>query len=240
MTGIWVAALAAVSTTAGGLAAVRVRDRLHLLLGFSSGAVFGVALFDVLPELVRRAAETHLDFSTLMPFVAGSFLAFHLLERLTSLHGGRGHGQAHGPAPQVGMLAAAGLSVHSFLDGVAIAVGFRANLALGITIAVAVLTHDFSDGLNTVTIVLGHGNPLRRALAWLGIDAVTPLLGAVVATVAPIPEGVLPFLLAAFVGVFIYISAADLLPEARAHDSPWPAVATVAGTALLWGVTRVI
>jgi len=42
------------------------------------------------------------------------------------------------------------------------------------------------------------------------------------------------------VDVFLYIGASDLLPEAREHDSPWPAAATVVGMALLWGVTRFV
>ncbi len=241
MTGILVAALTFFSTGAGGMAAVRVRDRLHLLLGFSSGAVLGVALFDVLPELIARSGASHIAVPDAMLFVAGGFLVFFLLERATALHGGHGHGHhPEEPTRGVGVAAAAGLSLHSFLDGVAIGVGFRTNLALGVAIAIAVVCHDFVDGLNTVTVLLAHGNSLRRALRWLLVDATTPLLGATAAYVAPIPAGVLPYILGSFVGVFLYIGASDLLPEARDHDSPWPAVATVAGMAVLWGVSRAV
>ncbi|GAC1344363.1 MAG: zinc transporter ZupT [Candidatus Dormibacteria bacterium] len=241
-TGILVAGAAFGSTTLGGLAAIRVRDRLHLLLGFSAGAVMGVALFDVFPELISRIEEAHLNPSRVMLFVALGFLNFFILERLTALHGSAGHEHQHGREhnPEMGMVAAAGLSVHSFLDGVAIAVGFRTTLALGIAIDIAVLAHDFSDGLNTVTVVLAHGNRLRRAVAWLLADAITPVLGATVATILPLPNGVLPYILAVFVGFFIYIGAADLLPEAREHDSLWPAVAVVGGMAALFTITRFI
>jgi zinc transporter, ZIP family len=239
--GILVATLTFFSTCLGGLAAVRVRDRMHLLLGFSSGAVLGVALFDVFPELIARSQSAGIAISNAMLFVAAGFLVFFLLERATALHGGPGHGHPHGtPVKEVGIVAAAGLSFHSFLDGVAIGVGFKTNLTLGVAIGIAVLAHDFADGLNTVTVVLAHGNSLRRALRWLLVDAITPLLGATTALLAPIPNGVLPYILGSFVGVFIYIGASDLLPEAREHDSPWPAVATVAGMALLWGVTRFV
>lgn len=243
MLGILVAALTFFSTGLGGLAAVRVRDRMHLLLGFSSGAVIGVALFDVLPELVTRSAASGIELSHAMLFVAGGFLVFYLLETLTDMHNGPGHGHEHGhsrSSQPAGMVAAAGLSFHSFLDGVAIGVGFKTNTSLGILIGLAVLAHDFTDGLNTVTVVLAHGNSLRRALRWLVVDAATPLLGATTALLAPIPSGVLPYILGSFVGVFIYIGASDLLPEAREHDSPWPAAATVVGMALLWGVTRFV
>ncbi|MBJ7593543.1 MAG: ZIP family metal transporter [Candidatus Dormibacteraeota bacterium] len=241
MIGILVAALTFFSTSLGGLAAVRVRDRMHLLLGFSSGAVLGVALFDVFPELISRSRSAGIEVSQAMLFVAVGFLAFFLLEKFTSLHHGPGHGHEHGrKSTDVGMVAAAGLSFHSFLDGVAIGVGFKTDLKLGVAIGIAVLAHDFVDGLNTVTIVLAHGNSLRRALRWLLLDALTPLMGATVALVAPLPSGILPYILGSFVGVFVYIGASDLLPEAREHDSPWPAAATVAGMGLLWGVTRLI
>jgi ZIP family zinc transporter len=237
--GILVATLTFFSTSLGGLAAVRVRDRMHLLLGFSSGAVLGVAFFDVFPELIARSQLAGIQVSQAMLFVAVGFLVFCILEKFTALHHGAGHGHER-QTTEVGMVAAAGLSFHSFLDGVAIGVGFKADLRLGVAIGVAVLAHDFTDGLNTVTVVLAHGNSLRRALRWLLVDATTPLLGATVALVAPLPNGILPYILGSFVGVFLYIGASDLLPEAREHDSPWPVAATVAGMALLWGVTRFI
>lgn len=242
MTGILVAACAFFSTSIGGLAALRIRDRLHLLLGFSAGAVVGVAFFDILPELSDRSAAAGIPMSTITAFCGAGFLGFFLLERVTALHGGHEHEHHEGTphVAEVGVVAAAGLSFHSFLDGVAIGIGFRTTLGLGVAIAIAVLVHDFSDGLNTVTVVLAHGNPLRRAVRWLLIDAVTPVLGATAAFLLPIPEGVLPYILGVYVGFFIYIGASALLPEARAHHSMWPPVMTVVGMAVLFAVTRFI
>jgi zinc transporter ZupT len=115
------AAFTFISTGLGGMAAFRFRDRLHLLLGFSSGAVLAVALFDILPEvfaLDRGAAY--------MPLAAVGFLAFFSLERYTAMH--RSHEHVHATTTheqELGVLSAAGLTVHSFLDGVAIGVGFQ-------------------------------------------------------------------------------------------------------------------
>ena len=52
---VLLASVTLISTGLGGTAAIRLRDRLHLLLGFSSGAVLAVALFDILPEEIGRA-----------------------------------------------------------------------------------------------------------------------------------------------------------------------------------------
>jgi len=238
--GVAVTALTFFSTCGGGLLALRVRDRLHLLLGFSAGAILGVVLFDILPDVVDRAGADHIAISNLMVATAAGFLAFFCLERITKLHSPREH-EHHAGIPhggELGILGAAGLSFHSYLDGLAITVGFRTGAAVGAVIAVAVLAHDFDDGLNTVTVVLAHGNPARRARQWLLVDATTPLLGALTGLVAPIPTSVLPYILATFAGSFLYIGASDLLPEAREHDSPLVLAAAVLGMAVLFGVAR--
>ena len=234
------AGMAFLSTCLGGLLALRIRDRLHLLLGFSSGAVLGVVFFDILPEVADRADEQQIDLANVLLFTAAGFLAFFALERVTKLHSAREHehlkGRQHGA--ELGTVSAAGLSLHSFLDGIAIAVGFQGGTALGILVSLAVLTHDFSDGLNTVTVVLAHGNSIRWAQRWLLVDASAPLLGALVGVLTPLPQEILLVLLASFAGSFLYIGASDLLPEAREHDSPWVFAMAVAGLVTLYGVTR--
>ncbi len=226
------AAVTFFSTGLGGLVAIRFRDRLHLLLGFSSGAVLAVVFFDLLPEIFAERPPR-----TVMLAGAAGFLAFFALERLTRLHGAREHEHRSGAHEmEVGLAAAIGLSVHSFLDGVAIGIGFQAGSALGGVIALAVIAHDFSDGLNTVTVMLAHGHPVRRSALLLLVDAVTPVLGAASTLLFALPASYLPWMLAFFAGFFLYIGASDLLPEAREHDSPTVGVATVAGMGLVFVV----
>jgi ZIP family zinc transporter len=219
------ASLTFVSTGLGGLTAMRFRDRLHLLLGFSSGAVLGVALFDLLPEVFSSAAG-----SEVMPFAGLGFLAFFALERYTAMHRAREHAHATtAHAQEFGLVVAAGLSFHSFLDGVAIGIGFQTSLRVGLLVAIGVIAHDLSDGLNTVTVVLAHGNPLKRAALWLLVDMLAPLLGVALTLAIQPDRAILPFVLAFFAGSFLYIGASDLLPEAREHDSPLVGIATAAG-----------
>ncbi|HKV56380.1 MAG TPA: ZIP family metal transporter [Candidatus Binataceae bacterium] len=234
---IMFACLTFVSTGLGGLAAIRLRDRLHLLLGFSSGAVIAVVLFDIFPEIFDVGGAA----TPVMPVVALGFLTFFGLERLTALHRSREHAHQTGVHPEeFGVIAAAGLSVHSFLDGFAIGVGFEADVRIGVLISLAVIAHDFSDGLNTVTVVLAHDNPLERAIRWLLIDMVTPILGAIAALSMHFGQGLLPWLLAFFAGSFLYIGASDLLPEAREHDSPIVGLATAGAMVLMFLISRLL
>jgi zinc transporter, ZIP family len=220
------------STCVGGMAAVRFRDRLHFLLGFSSGAVLAVALFDILPEVFALGGPAY------MPVAAVGFLAFFGLERYTALHRAREHlhtQKAH--EPELGTLSAAGLVLHSFLDGVAIGVGFQTSTHVGLLIALGIIAHDLSDGMNTVTVVLAHGNPLKNAVFWLIMDMLAPVLGASLTVFYHLNISMLPFVLAFFVGSFLYIGASDLLPEAREHDSPLVMVATVLGMVTIYFTT---
>src|SRR3984957_16471649 len=162
------------STGLGGMAALRFRDRLHLLLGFSSGAVLGVALFDILPEVFALK-----NGASYVPFAGVGFLAFFALERYTAMHRSREHlhlAEAH--EQERGALSAGGLTFQRFLDGGAIGVGFQTIVKVGLLIALGIIAHDLSDGLNTVTVVLAHGKSRKDAIFWLIIDMAAPVLGA--------------------------------------------------------------
>src|ERR1700688_2807082 len=105
-----IAAAAFASTLAGGLLALKLRDKLHLILGFSAGAVIGVAFFDLLPEAVNFGTKFNSP-ATILSWTALGFLFYLVLDRILRFHGD--------PAPR-GSFAAGVLCLHSFLDGIAI------------------------------------------------------------------------------------------------------------------------
>ena len=136
------------------------------------------------------------------------------------------HARAH---QRIGMLGAAGLSVHSFVDGLGIGLAFQVNTATGLLVFIAVISHDFADGMNTVSFILRQGGGVRSAARWLALDATTPLAGAVVGTLIAVSARHLGYLLAVYSGFFLFMGATDLLPEAHAHPSVRRVALTVAG-----------
>jgi ZIP family zinc transporter len=110
--------------------------------------------------------------------------------------------------------------VHSFLDGVAIGTAYQVNASIGLVVGLAVIFHDFTDGANTVTLMLKNKHHLKNAELFLLMDALAPVLGVLFATFVSISQVVLALILAAFVGEFVYLGAANLLPETHKHD-PW-------------------
>src|ERR1700692_929814 len=73
------------STLLGGLLALKLRDKLHLILGFSAGAVIGVAFFDLLPEAVAFGEKFHSP-AGILCFTAIGFLAYLVLDRMLLFH----------------------------------------------------------------------------------------------------------------------------------------------------------
>jgi len=234
MTALWVmviAAAASAATMLGGLAALSLRERLHLILGFSAGAVIAVAFFDLLPESLSLGAYPP---RTVVAAAASGFFLYLLFDRLVSLQGIGANGGSWR-----GRIGAGSFSAHSLLDGFAIGIAFQAGQAIGFVVATAVLVHDFSDGLNTVNVVVRNGGERKTALAWLVVDALAPLVGAGLSLLIAPPRDILGLLLAGFSGFFLYIGASDLLPESqRAFPRLWTTIATLMGAGLLYLATQ--
>ncbi len=236
MTPIIISIAAGCSTLVGGLLALRLRDRLHLILGFSAGAVVAVAFFDLMPEALRLS-DTVFGVENIVSCVALGFLLYLLLDRLLLLHN-HAHEDHEHDAP-LGHVRAGSLSLHSFLDGIGIGLAFQVSAGVGAVVALAVLAHDFSDGINTVNVVVRYGNDRTSALRWLIVDALAPILGVVTTLFFRLPEAELGVLLAMFAGFFLYIGASDLVPESHhVHPTFWTTAMTIFGAAFLFAVIR--
>ena len=223
-------AAAFVATLLGGGFALRYQDKLHLILGFSSGAVLGVALFDLLPESLELT-EPRYSTATVTLVVAVGFFAFMFLSRVLLLHP---ETEEHGHE-RVGSVGAASLSLHSLLDGVGIGLAFKVSPAVGAIVAAAVLAHDFSDGVNTVTMILKNRGRSLRAARWLLLDATAPVIGVAVTFFFTLSDVHLGLVLSLFCGFFLYLGASDLLPESHhRHPKLLTGVMNIAGAAAIW------
>jgi ZIP family zinc transporter len=220
-----------IATLLGGFFAIKFRDKLHLILGFSAGALVGVAFFDLLPESFEIGGKFW-EGSTITLVIALGFIAYMILDRLFFMHC---HEEGHDHHPHKGRFGAGSLSVHSFLDGIAIGVAFQVSSAIGAIVAAAVLAHDFSDGINTVSMILRNGGEKRQAFRWLLVDALAPVIGILSTLLFTIPESYIGLILALFCGFFLYIGASDLLPESHhSHPTRWTTFATVVGMAVIY------
>ena len=209
------------ATFAGGLFALRLQDKLHLVLGFSAGAVIAVAFFDLLPEAIGLGTPRY-GVVSLLGCSALGFFGYLVLDRIRWLRTKLGAG-------------AGSLSAHSFFDGVAIGLAFQASRPAGIVVTIAVLIHDFSDGINTASVALKNQRDRGQALRWLWADALAPGLGIASTGFFAVSPSDLGMVLALFSGFFLYIGASDLIPESfHAHPKFLTTFMTLVGAAVLY------
>jgi ZIP family zinc transporter len=223
---ILVSLVASVFTLVGGIFALRLTKRLALVLGFSAGAVLGVAFFDLLPEAMGLAGPAW-GAPPLLAMTAVGYTAYLLLHRTAARFA------------KAGALGALTLSIHSFLDGLSIGLSFQVSVPVGVVVAAGVVVHDLCDGINTVTVVRRNGGDARTAGAWLAVDALTPVLGAIAGSSIRLGETALGVALALFGGFFLHIGASDLMPaSAQPGAGLAPALMTVLGLGVIYTAVR--
>jgi len=221
------------STLLGGLFALKFKDKLHLILGFSAGSVIAVAFFDLIPEAIELGSE-RFEVSFITGIIALGFILYMILDRFIFLHS-HNHEEGEVCLHPRGKLGAGSFSFHSLLDGMIIGLAFQVSAAVGIIVAVAVITHSFSDGINTVNVILKNNGNKKEAFRWLLVDSMAPVLGIIATLFFTLPEAFLGIILALFAGFFLYIGASDLLPESH-HNHPtfWTTFMTILGVLVLF------
>lgn len=227
------------STFLGGLFSLHHHKRLHYIMSFTAGVLIAVCFFEIIPEIFSIVEEGKLDKTVPLVAIVAGFLAIHILEKYAVIHSSHEGEYADHHHPNVGVISTLGLIFHSFLDGVGIGLGFQVNPHVGLLVAIAVIAHDFSDGLNTVSLMLVNKNTRKKALLFLGADALAPILGVFSTVLFTIPDNLLVMYLGFFAGFLLYISSSDLLPEAHSKHSSWKMIAlTLLGVVFIFTVTR--
>jgi len=237
------AAITVLATTFGGFVALRSSDRFHLVLGLSAGLLLGLVGFDLLPEVFRMNKDLWLGVPAVSVAILIGFLSLHIIEGAFGSHEpaesdyGHDH-EHHNIAGAVGAIAMGG---HVFLDGVGLGVAFHVSNALGFAVFLAVLVHAFSDGLNTVSLMVKSGHWTSRSYALLGVDAVARIGGATFGTYLALSQSLMSIYLALFSGFVIYLATSHILPEAHSrHSSRWTFGATDLGVLAMWVIVSAL
>jgi zinc transporter ZupT len=222
--------LTAISTITGGAIAVRQRHRVHLLLGFGAGVLLGAIFFDLLPGALVAAKQQGWTTRTVLALVVIGFLFFYLAERVVMRHLSES-GDCEGEAQRrIGRMSAVGLIAHSTIDGASIAAATLLSWQTGLIIALGIIAHDFSDGLNTMLLVTNGGQPGRGEYAFLLADALAPVFGSGLVLASKIPPKGVGLFLGLTSGFFLFTATGHLLPEANRRSVSFSVpIATIAG-----------
>lgn len=205
---IFSAALAAAAALAGTTVVLCgeswTKRNSIFLISFAAGVMLSIAFINLLP-----ASLTLYPGAWLWVFIG--FLLLYILQNVVMVHPCH---DADCPS-HLGLLSTVGLSIHSLMDGLIISIGFEAGTSLGLITTLAVMLHKMPDGI-TITGILVHAGMERRKIVLVsaGIAFLTPLAAALGHLFL---QGIslqhVGMLIALTAGSFIYLAAADLLPE---------------------------
>lgn len=232
---------AALSALAGGLTAVRSRENLQIAMALTSGLILGLVAFDLLPEIFATVGSQAFNPTWPMVALVAGFLFFHVVEKLILVHqGSEGEYGSH-HHPYLGVVRAAALAGHSFIDGLSIGVGFQVSDSVGYAVALAVIGHRFADGFDTTNFMLLHKNSLSRINKMLALVVIMPIIGGLISLVVSFSEAALAVYLGFFAGILMYIAAGNILPQAHTKGASHGSVAlTILGASFMFVVTRFI
>lgn len=210
-----------VFTFFGGYVALALKSRLHLILGFSAGAVIGVTFFDLLPAAIELSGKFYSP-RQIAEVTGVGFIIYCIIDWtvifLNTLASRKNAGVSRGN------VAALFLTMHSCLDGITIGLAFKISPRIGLLIALAVIIHDIADGINTTSVIIKGGGSTRTAITWLALNSIAPILGAVSTYFFQLSGATLGILLSLVSGFFIYLGASVIIPETR---QPHPRLLTL-------------
>lgn len=183
---------------------------LLVLVALSSGALLGGAFLHLIPESVT---ELGANITVFLVIILG-FCLFFILEQF--LHWRHQHRKEFTAKPFTYLILVSD-SVHNFVDGLVIAASFLAGFSMGIATTLAVALHEVPQELGDFGALIYGGFSKFRAITFNYISALTAIAGGIIGyfTSSIVSNNIIVYLLPFAAGNFIYIAAADLIPEIK-------------------------
>lgn len=213
----------------------------HFIAAFAAGALLSTAFFDLLPE----AEETSKGKVDIFLWTLIGFLFFFLTERFVHWFHSHGHTHMEKDIKPTVPLIVFGDTIHNFIDGIAIASTFLTSIPLGIITAFAVAAHEIPQEIGDFGLLL-HKGVKRSKIFWINFfSALASMSGALLAYfIGGMIEGIVPIFLSITAGFFIYIAAADLIPEIHHENRKgfafYESLLLVTGVVVIWTTIKLL
>ncbi len=230
---------------------------LPYLVSGAAGVLLATACLDLLPEGIRQAGNSPAFWRTLLAALLALF-CLQLAVRgwghdaepdAVTVAGVHTHGRQTVAANQkhdrrgssmsrnITVPLLLGSTLHSIVDGIAIAAAFAAGRGAGWSAAMAVGLHEFPHRLGDFTLLL-HSGMERRKAAQLALGAgAAAFAGGLAVTLHGQRATSAPWLIPVSAATFLYIALVDLLPEIqaqrRAGRPPWEVACLLCAAALM-------
>jgi ZIP family zinc transporter/zinc and cadmium transporter len=228
--------LIAASTTMVGSLIILIfhkwsEKKSFLIINFTAGVMLTFAFAHLIPEGFELNSNTMLY--ALIGFLFMFFLQFIVL--FHPCHDRECHTHTH-------VASVVGLSLHSIIDGLMIAIGFEAKTELGLLTTLAILLHKLPDGITISGILLHKGSSKKKIFLFSLLTTLFTPLGTILGLC--LFKGISLHMLGAFLGItagsFIFLSASDLIPETHKSKDKITSLILFAGVFVVLTAKRII
>lgn len=200
----------------------RVRRLATFFVSFAVGALLGDTFIHLMPAIFGGARMPSTFRASML--ILGGILLFFVVEKLLRHRHGvlHRHHHRHDDSVERPDLVAVNLfgdALHNYIDGLLIGASWLVSSKLGISTTIAVLLHEIPQELGDFGILIHSGLTVRKAALFNLASAGVAVLGTATTVIAGvvIHERVTEVLVPLTAGGFVYIAAADLIPELQ-HD----------------------
>jgi ZIP family zinc transporter/zinc and cadmium transporter len=202
-----------------------------ILINFAAGIMITLAFLDLLPEGLE--ANPDALFYVLAGFLFMFFLQFVVL--FHPCHDDTCH-------PHADTASVVGLSLHSFIDGLIIAIGFSADTGIGFLTAIAVLLHKLPDGITISSILVHTGASAKKIFSFSLLTACFTPAGTLCGLFLfkNISQNAIGALLSLTAGSFLFLAASDLIPETHKCKNRFAPLALFIGVTAIIAIERFV
>ncbi len=224
--------LSAVLCSLGVLVIWRFREfgekSMNYFMYFASGVLVSAAFMIAAPK-----AFSMNEYGPM--FMLLGFLSIFLLDRFINLYVCHGHTKKCTRGFRISVVAAIGIALHSFVDGIIYSTTFTVSSFLGVMTTLGLIFHEFPEGIITFILFLKGGFSEKKSLIYsILIAALTTPLGAIISYpfISTLRGPKLGAMVGLTAGVLAFVGASHLLPEAERKSKKYGIIAFLLGIAV--------
>lgn len=201
----------------GGLLPLFLKVKgIRYWIGLASGLMISTVIFEMLPEIGSLVA------------LAVGFFFIYVLEKVLMIHA---CGESECKTHKISWVSLLSMGADNLIDGMAIVTGYLVNPLAGLIVALAVAMHEGVQSFSA-TVIMKKGKYTRQKILFTAL-----LFGVTIPIGALLSRSFLSVyykeMLAFAAGIFIYVGASDMLPEAHKRFNLKVIMAVLIGAAVV-------
>lgn len=181
------------------------RKIIGIINGLASGLMLSIVMLDLIPESISK-----INFSNSILFLIIGVFIIMLIDMLSGERKMFSDGHI-----KAAFMAAIGLMIHNFPEGIIMGAGFLANESLGIKMSLLIAIHDIPEGIAVAAPLMASKVKVSKILSYAFITAFPTVVGAWLGVyIGNISDVVLGECLGVASGIMLYVIFGQMIPEA--------------------------